>query len=231
MMCRSDNYDSGYSVFFDIAQPDPTCATIIKSPADTSVQGCGTTIGAFQNAACASLSVKDTFMVQFCCGTGDCTAAGVANAKRDGTYQIRAASAGLFGAVLKFANGSVIAPAQQGELSANSAQKKAFRRADCVYTADSGMEEYTRPADDTQIVTNSAVNGGTQGNSVEISTARTQEWSTSISAGVDIFEIVSTSVSFEFSESITDTTTYTFNVPAGQTGQVGFTANLRCTTG
>jgi hypothetical protein len=50
-------------------------------------------------------------------------------------------------------------------------------------------------------------------------------------AGVNIFEIVSASVSFEFSESITDSTTYSFSIPDGQTGLVGFTANLRCTTG
>jgi len=101
----------------------------------------------------------------------------------------------------------------------------------CVYTAEAGKEQYTRPADNTQTVRAATVNGGTGGGTAEISTSRTQEWSTSMSAGVNILEIVSASVSFEMSESVTDSTAYTFSVPAGQTGQVGFTANLRCTSG
>lgn len=215
-------------MFFDIAEPNSDCATIIKSPADTTIQGCGTTIGTFKNAVCAELQIKDTFMVQFCCGQDDCTAAGVANAKRGETVRVESAVSfqGIFGSSLKHSNGSEIVPVQQGDMPQVSR-----KRDSCVYTADAGMEEYTRPADSTQIVTDVAVNGGTGGSSVDITKSRTQSWETSIEASVDIFEIVSTSVSFSFSKSITDSTTYSFNVPAGENGQVGFTANLRCTTG
>ncbi|KAG9529381.1 hypothetical protein KCU93_g3536, partial [Aureobasidium melanogenum] len=168
-------------------------------------------------------------MVQFCCGTGDCEEAGVGNAKRDELIHINSASsAGLFGASLKHANGTEIVPFQQGDMIPVTEYGGLKPRAECVYTADGGMEEYTRPADNTQIVKGSAVTGP---GSIDITESRTQSWSTSMEAGVNIFEIVSASVSFEFSESITDSTTYSFSIPDGQTGLVGFTANLRCTTG
>jgi len=219
------NKSSGYSVFFEIATPNPTCATIIKSPADTSVQGCGITIGTFQNAACANFDIAETFMVQFCCGEGDCTAAGVpvpGGAKRDLTYQIGPAG-GISAATFMYNNGTIIEPAQQGPMLLDSALTK--RQSGCSYAAEG--EPYTRPADNTQIVTPGGVVSGT----ITISETRTQEWTTSIDAGINILEIVSAGVSFSISESVSDSTEYSFTAPAGQTGRVGFTANLRCTTG
>ncbi|THY95088.1 hypothetical protein D6C92_04571 [Aureobasidium pullulans] len=217
----------GYTIFFDIAQPNEGCTTIVKSPADTQVQACGTTIGTFKNAACTSLNIKETFMVQFCCGQGDCAAAGVSappGDKRDLVYRVPSAEAGgLSAAMLMYQNGTIIPPAKAGPMPASS---RLDRRDDCSYTADG--QAYTRPADNTQLVTKKSLTGPAD---VEISTSRTQEWSTSISAGVNILEIVSSSVSFEFSESVTDSTSFTFPIPSGQTGRVGFTANLRCTKG
>jgi hypothetical protein len=110
---------------------------------------------------------------------------------------------------------------QQGDIfTAPPAHRKKFARADCIYIANGGMEEYNRPADNTQIVTISAVTRSVGTTQVDITKERSQSWTTFVSAGVDIFEIVSASVGFESSKSITDPTAYTFTVPEGQTGEV-----------
>lgn len=166
-------------------------------------------------------------MVQLCCGSGDCSAAGVSvpgGLKRDLVYRIPSAKAGgLSAAMLMFQNGTIIPPAKAGPLPLDTGLLK---RADCSYTADG--EPYTRPADNTQVV---SVKSATGPADLDVSKSCTQGWSTSISAGVDIFEIVSASAGFEFSKSVTDSSTFSFSVPSGQTGRVGFTANLRCTKG
>ena len=87
-------------------------------------------------------------MVQFCCGLGDCFAAGVSvpgSLKRDLVYCIPSAEAGgLSAATLMFQNGTVIPPAKAGPLPLDTGLLK---RANCSYTAD--REPYTRPADNT----------------------------------------------------------------------------------
>lgn len=92
----------------DIAQPDPGCATIIKSPAGTDIVGCGTTIGAYSQATCSVQNLKTTFMVQFCCGSGDCDAAG-AKKIRGIDYKRTASSTGV---LIKDKNGTIIAPVE-----------------------------------------------------------------------------------------------------------------------
>jgi hypothetical protein len=203
--------------------------TIIKSPADTKTPGCGKTISTFQNAGCQRLAIKDTFMVQFCCGTGDCHEAGVGNAKRDELLRIGSASVGgLFGASFEYANGTAIVPIQQGNMMPVVDVESPRPRAECVYTANGGMEGYTRPADNTQIVKGSTVTGPAE---IEITETREQSWTTSMEAGVNFLEIITASVGFEFSESISESTTYKFQIQEGDSGIIGFTAYLRCTTG
>ena len=51
-----------------------------------------------------------------------------------------------------------------------------------------------------------------------------------MTAGVNI-GVVEASTSIDFEKSITDTKSFLFNIPAGQNGKVGFTANLKCSKG
>lgn len=52
----------GLEIFFNIPQPDPTCAFIIRSPAGTQLPGCGQSLIVAYNAACAFLTLQGTFM-------------------------------------------------------------------------------------------------------------------------------------------------------------------------
>lgn len=67
----------GFALWVDVPEPDSGCQVIVKSPAATTLQACGTVVGAFQHATCALMAFKDTFMAQFCCETGNCQIAGV----------------------------------------------------------------------------------------------------------------------------------------------------------
>jgi hypothetical protein len=73
-------------VWWDIAEPDPTCQIIIMSPVKAQVSGanCGDIVVAATHAGCYPSLIKDTFMIQFCCGSGDCGLAGVSKRDLDG---------------------------------------------------------------------------------------------------------------------------------------------------
>jgi hypothetical protein len=112
----------GLEVFFDIEQPDPGCAMIIRSPAGTSEAGCGQNVITAHNAACAFATLRNTFMLQWCCGDGDCEAAGAS--KRDlgdfsiedgGTIRVdRRGGVSGSGALSLFRNGTMLQPIEEG---------------------------------------------------------------------------------------------------------------------
>lgn len=213
----------------DVPQPDPTCTYIIRSPASVDVQGCGTLVGAFKNAGCVSLTLKETFMAQFCCGNGDCTAAGV-NAKMvRGLNYARGAT--LTGVGFHDADGKQIEPLEVGVPPEMRASWKNDRRAigrrdDCKYIPDG--EVYTTNGA-TQIVL-TGVDGGSGGSEVKITQERSVSRSSTFQAGIG-FEVFSASVSVTFEETLTDGQEKTFTIPAGQTGKLGFTPILKCTKG
>ncbi|KAI7326877.1 hypothetical protein KC326_g163 [Hortaea werneckii] len=146
------------------AEQDPNCQVIVKSPADTSLQGCGYMVANFAQPACATLDLDTTFMVQFCCGTGDCSAAG-AGMKRSAKFGRDSASSGGGGLYLKDVNGTVIQPVKVGEVESTAggtgeakrspAPESVFARSNCEegsWVADPNRDDYTRPADNTQVV-------------------------------------------------------------------------------
>lgn len=91
-------------------------------------------------------------MVQFCCGSGDCDAAGAGSKVRGIEY--RTADLIGRGAVLQFKNGTEIKPFQIGYPPKAPVKK----RASCSkYTADGDI--FTMPAPNNQIVGNN-LNGG-----------------------------------------------------------------------
>lgn len=227
----------GYEVYFDVQPHDQGCATIVKSPAGTDIDGCGAVVGYFSNPVCAVLNLEKSFMIQSCCGK-DCKSAG-------GSKMIRGAGPigtvrsvnidGRGGLMLKDANGAVIEPAEIGpppEL-ANAAKTKRqqsqaashrLQKRSCTKNSWKGGDVYTKPADNVQIVAPTVA-----GASIEVKKERTQSWSTSMELG--IADIISLGVSTEFTESVSSSTAFTFPVLPGQIGKLGFTATLSCSTG
>jgi hypothetical protein len=213
--------------------------------------GCGVSQFAAQHATCVVQTLKSTFAMQFCCGTEDCAAAGVSTQERrdlgitmdSKTVHRRRA---IFGrntisedALIHYANGTVAKPqsiwnvdsitksAPKKEVAAQSLPRSAaLKKRECSgFTLTSDPNGFTRPADNTQIVS-TTVDGGTEGGTAHIMTERSQSWSTTFEAGLS-FDVFSSSVSFTTTEEISKSFEIDVPVAAGQTGAMGFTAILR----
>jgi len=227
----------GYAVYFDVQEHEPGCATIVKSPASTDLVGCGAAIGSFKQPACALINLETTFMLQSCCGD-DCDAAGGKMIR--GIGQMGTARSvlvdGRGGLLLKYANGTIIEPAEVGPPStlvnagkmkrqARRTTEQRLQKRSCTKDSWEGSTVLTRPADNVQIVIDSVTGPG----SVTVTKERTQTWSTSMSLG--IADIISLGVSTEFSESVSSGKQVSVTIAEGQTGKLGFTATLSCSTG
>jgi hypothetical protein len=144
---------------------------------------------------------------------------------------------GRGGLVLKDANGTLIEPAEVGSppqlISSGNTKHQTrkerlqhFQKRSCTENSWKGGEVLTKPADNVQIVYNQSVTGPAN---IEVSKERTQSWTTSMSLGIS--DIISLGVSTEFTESVTASKKVSFPISAGQTGKIGFTATLSCSTG
>ncbi|CAM1509817.1 Fc.00g001520.m01.CDS01 [Cosmosporella sp. VM-42] len=170
----------GLKTYLDVAQPDPGCTVIVKSPADTTVAGCGYEIGSFSQGGCAQLNLEKSFMVEFCCGRGDCKAAGAKRSVKFGRDGIAGGGAG--GVYLKDENGTIITPSQVGPLQTPGRQSCKKNS----WVPDAGKEDYTRPADNTQIVLSGVSGPG----SITITHTRSQSWTTTIGADFGFADIL-----------------------------------------
>lgn len=143
---------------------------------------------------------------------------------------------GRGGLLLKYANGTMIEPAEVGppsklgnagsmERQASRKMKQHLQKRSCTKNSWKGGDVLTRPADNVQIVKDSVTGPGT----VTVTEERTQSYSTSMSIG--IADILSLGVSAEFTESVSSGTQVSVDIAEGQTGKLGFTATLSCSTG
>ncbi|KAL9011604.1 MAG: hypothetical protein Q9173_003565 [Seirophora scorigena] len=231
----------GTQVFLDIEDPEGDCAYIVKSPASTQEVACGVTVGSFRNAVCTSLVLKETFIIQHCCGDS-CEEAGVgAKMIRGMDYKKRGLSSR--GVTIVGEDGKIIPPKEEGyppqrkrSLPPPPPAKLFPRKGSDTKSSDDVKcdddykgEYYTRPDNVVQIVA-TGMDGGTTGAEVEITEERTVTESITMSAGFDL-EIISASMEMTFEKSITNGKAKTWTIPAGQSGKVGFTPTLRCTRG
>ncbi|KAL9628302.1 MAG: hypothetical protein Q9204_005974 [Flavoplaca sp. TL-2023a] len=227
----------GTKVFLDIFEPEDGCAVIVRSPASTDEVGCGFNVGTFRNPTCAAITLQETFMIQHCCGSSNCEKAGA------GAKMIRGIDykRGLSGRSVDIMDkdGNVIQPVEEGFPPLETTSKLARRKhednddeddeEECEDQFARDGEVYTRPADATQIVA-TGVSGGTTGSEVEITEERSVSMSMTFSAGINI-EIFSLGTEFSVEETLTNGKAKKWTVPAGQTGKVGFTPNLKCIKG
>ena len=131
----------------------------------------------------------------------------------------------LTGIAVLNADGSVVAPVEIGE-PPEWKNNQLLPRQDCTYTPDGDI--FTKPGALQIVLTN--VDGGVGGSEVTITKERSVSRSTTFEAGLD-WKAISASVSVTFEESITNGNEKKFNVPAGQSGKLGFTPTLKCTKG
>ncbi|KAI1331522.1 hypothetical protein F5Y16DRAFT_395402 [Xylariaceae sp. FL0255] len=237
-----------------VPQQDSGCFLILKSPADTSLPGCGLIQNYFGDEICGNVELHETFMVQFCCGDGDCSAAGIpgqtkreepltASAKFSRSYDLTqpdlsslSARSGSGARSLKIAmDGKEVEPIYVGPPLATSAaddsSPSVARRGVCngVWTPQAGLADYTRPADGSEVVSQVYTGPVT----VAITKSRTTERSTTIEASLGFEDILSLGISFSSSitKGLETSEQASYPIPAGETGSVAWTAFWRCTTG
>lgn len=236
-----------YDVWLNVPALDPGCHWILRSPASTDMAGCGFVTGTWANSGCDNVQLDDTFMVQFCCGVEDCARAGVsvptvkrtAGAKTSPEYRRTLLAGGGGGLEMFYRNGTKMEPIERGMAPEKRGLKGAKTqhrvRQDEPDEVCTGWEPegngYTKPSPETQLV----ATGGSAGQEITITATRTVEWSTTIEIGAsfgidDIFGL-SMSMSQEFSESLEESESRTFQVPEGQQGDIGFTGYLYCEQG
>lgn len=244
-------------VFADIAQPAAGCQTIVRSPAAVDKPGCGVVIGDFHQSACVSLAFHKTFMLQKQCNgkmirgmdwkrSSDGFGALTLTFENGTTIepletgeppelQERDASADddtflLDAPMLEDRDADPSETDTDSEYHVNNLFTRQHSKSCKGWKPKSAaLSDYTKSAGHTQIVATN-VDGGKQGATVQISKARTASESISMTAGVNL-EVVEASTTITFEKSTTDTKTFTFNIPAGQLGNVGFTPTVRCSTG
>ena len=171
----------------DFPEAQFECATILRTPTPYQDPGCGRTAFTARHATCVLQPIAETFAVQFCCGTGDCKAAGVpdsAIASMGITQSSESVKKRMLqdgsrilttDAFLKHRNGTIIKPASihnvDAIVSSNTVKARApvqkrrilRKRAGCNdFRITSDPAGFTRPSDMTQIVSPS-VNGGNAG--------------------------------------------------------------------
>ena len=210
---------------------------------------------AFHRESCGKLDLAKTFMVQFCCGFCDCSAAGIPNMPGCSAKFGALGGGGSSGPLRLSRNGTLITPAYEGpadsvdETAATSStdtttgqpgparlaareDKKGVCAGDWTPGPEPHDDSYIRPADGPTIVA-SEVDGGPEGSEIQITRSRTQSWSTTMEMSLGIADVLSLGLSFSstFQESITDSKAYSFTVPKGEKGYVIFTAYLRCSVG
>ena len=137
---------------------------------------------------------------------------------------------------VQYANGTIIEPAEVAPpstlVNAENMKRQAsgttgqhLQKRSCTKDSWEGGEILTKPADNVQIVIDS-VSGPA---SVTVTRDRTQSWSTSMS--IEIADIHSLGVSADFNESVNSGSPVSITIPEGQSGALGFTATLSCSTG
>lgn len=79
---------AGYNVWWDSGPPNPDCQIIVRTPASTDTPACGYFLTGWKKAGCYKTLITDSFMLQYCCGSGDCDAARPAASIEDAHYQM-----------------------------------------------------------------------------------------------------------------------------------------------
>jgi hypothetical protein len=109
-----DGTDFLYQAFPNVPEPGPGCNLHILSPASVQAEGCGVPIFQTNAAKCDrdGTNFKETFLIQFCCGDGDCGVGGYPTKRGIAGHSARGPSGGSL--YLKYPNGTLIEPKEVG---------------------------------------------------------------------------------------------------------------------
>ncbi|KAK5941666.1 hypothetical protein PMZ80_005616 [Knufia obscura] len=247
------------TVFFDFPQPDEGCKYIIRTGVIAGDSTCGAPSIVVEAAQCVRATLESAFFGQFCCGTGDCGAAGLPTA-------MAGSSSGGFNLILS-ANGTTLEPQvhdpvtkERRDLSADELSLvKRHTMKDVVkrYASPEPVPEaapapvpavltkrkcgngdftITKPryerAGQTKAVSRRVKCANTSICRAVMSEEVTQTWEVNTHIDVsDILDIITWSVGFSYSKSMSRSFQGIFDLGEGEGGYVAFTPILSCVQG
>lgn len=215
---------TGYSIWWDSGTPNAGCQIIVRTPASTDLPGCGYYERGWSQAGCYYTSIQDSFMLQYCCGSGDCGAASPAASIADAHYQM--AQGNTSAVSLKV--GSLIG--QSGKRSIQDIGDFSYERSDYQAAANGLLE---RASDECTFnpTSGKTTEGGRQirasgttvcnspgGCSIRVDVSVTVGEMIAPMLTVNLFDVISAAVGYTFMKSDTYTVATTYNQQQGTTG-------------
>ncbi|CAN9298892.1 hypothetical protein CUC08_Gglean008441 [Alternaria sp. MG1] len=227
-------------IYIDVPPQEDDCRTLIRTPVRPNDVNCGGNIIIAEGATCAAITIDNTFIASRCCGLEECTDAG-APGKRD-TSRVGASSSGIL--MLHDLDGNIIEPKTAALLqhaddepslpvqvrSAETQPTKFLTKRDC-----DGFQATRGPfqSGGTNYVISDVVTcTPTESCQATLGEEVTEEttFSTEVSVS-DPLGIVSASVGFEFSESVTQSFEGSYTFGPGERGYVVFIPWITCVEG
>lgn len=130
----------GYDVWWNSGKPDDTCRIVVRSPARTDLPLCGNYVTSWSQAGCYYTAVLESFILQYCCGTGDCDAASPARSMADAKAQAMMGNTTFVNLDLS----SMFAASDTGTQDIDGIGQASWKRSDHAY---SRREDINKPSE------------------------------------------------------------------------------------
>lgn len=252
---------NGYDVWWDSGAPNANCKIVVRTPAATDLPACGYFLTSWSKAGCFYTTLQQTFMLQYCCGQGDCDAASPASSIADAHAQALVGRTTIVSLPkIDFADGE----AQSGTQDIEGVGSVAWKRSDYAYSkrvadpepeiekpdiiVESEIEERDierrscsfhktsdRTSDGGRQVRASPTQVCNASGGCSIAASATVTEGRSVSAGFSLsdstWKTIGATVGYTFMESESFTSTTTYTQESGTTGYVTYIPTLYCWEG
>ncbi|KKY27569.1 hypothetical protein UCRPC4_g01011 [Phaeomoniella chlamydospora] len=210
--------DGTMDFYLEIPAPNSGCKFLVGHFPESTIEGCGEPVIVVENAQCALFQTRGKFSTQFCCGKTDCEIA-------EGDWGVQAHNTSI---TIPSPDSPQHSKAESTGQSLDGRSWKGrvdpgFAKRGCDFTQEGDYyESYGTTQQISQYITGPAT--------ITDRTTQTVSWTTTFSASIS-YGILSAGIDFETSKSMSKSWTYTFEVPAGQTGVIIWTPTMTCRHG
>ena len=235
---------NGYDVWWNSGAPNPSCKIIVRTPASTDLPACGYFLTSWNSAGCFYTAIQQSFMLQYCCGSGDCDAAAPARSVAEAHSEVLRGNT----TIVSLAVGNLELLGNSGKRSIEGVGEINWKRSDHAYTKRAEVEVGApklvprdcvfHPTSDKvtqggqQVKASDTQTCNTQGGcSQAASVAVTEGQSISPSLSANLFSVISAAVGYTFMESKTYTVTTTYSQKQGTSGYMSYIPTLNCWDG
>lgn len=232
----------GYDVWWNSGTPNPSCKIVVRTPASTDIPQCGYFLTAWDQAGCYFTSIQRSFMLQYCCGQGDCDAAAPAASIAEAHTQALQGNTTVVS--LKFDN--LAARGESGSHNIEGIGEVTWKRSDHATARRSEVPNLLPRQSDCKFIPTSdrITEGGRQvkatqtqicnspgGCSQTITVTVTEGQSINPMLTGNFFMIISAAVGYTFTESKSFAVGTTYTQEQGTTGYLSFIPTLNCWDG